>query len=173
MLGRFLAKRIPGARYIELPGIDHVPAVGDNAMEIADAIGEFLTGAGRRRSRPTPCSPPFSSPTSSARPRRPPNSATDDGAIFLTIITLMIRRNLAHFRGHEVKTTGDGVVATFDGPARGVRCACAIADETKPLGSTKPRAGLHTGEAAKSWATTTAALPFTLALASRRSLEGR
>ena len=56
-----------------------------------------------------------------------------------------IRRNLARFRGHEIKTTGDGILATFDGPARGVRCACAIAEEIKPLGI-EIRAGLHTGE---------------------------
>jgi class 3 adenylate cyclase len=51
----------------------------------------------------------------------------------------------ARFRGHEIKTTGDGILATFDGPARGVRCACAIADEIRPLGI-EIRAGLHTGE---------------------------
>ena len=56
-----------------------------------------------------------------------------------------IRRNLARFRGHEVKTTGDGFLATFDGPARRVRCACAIADEIRPLGI-EIRAGFHTGE---------------------------
>ena len=57
----------------------------------------------------------------------------------------MIRSNLARFRGHEVKTTGDGILATFDGPARGVRCACAVAEEIRPLGI-DVRAGLHTGE---------------------------
>ena len=56
-----------------------------------------------------------------------------------------IRRNLTRFRGHEVKTTGDGFLATFDGPARGVRCACAIAEEIRSLGI-EVRAGLHTGE---------------------------
>ena len=57
----------------------------------------------------------------------------------------VVRSNLARFRGHEIKTTGDGILATFDGPARGVRCACAIADEIRPLGI-EVRAGLHTGE---------------------------
>ena len=56
-----------------------------------------------------------------------------------------IRRNLGRFRGKEVKSTGDGILATFDGPARGVRCACAIAEEIRPLGI-DIRAGLHTGE---------------------------
>jgi len=57
----------------------------------------------------------------------------------------IVRRNLTRFRGREVKTTGDGFLATFDGPARGVRCACAILDEIKQLGI-EIRAGLHTGE---------------------------
>jgi len=57
----------------------------------------------------------------------------------------MIRSNLTRFRGREVKTTGDGILATFDGPARGVRCACSIVDEIRPLGI-EVRAGLHTGE---------------------------
>ena len=56
-----------------------------------------------------------------------------------------IQNNLTRFRGRKVKTTGDGILATFDGPARGVRCACAISEETRPLGI-EVRAGLHTGE---------------------------
>jgi class 3 adenylate cyclase len=56
-----------------------------------------------------------------------------------------IRRNLTRFRGNEVKSTGDGILATFDGPARGVRCACTIAEEIRSLGI-NVRAGLHTGE---------------------------
>jgi class 3 adenylate cyclase len=56
-----------------------------------------------------------------------------------------IRRSLSRFRGREIKTIGDGVLATFDGPARGVRCACAIANEIRPLGI-EMRAGIHTGE---------------------------
>jgi class 3 adenylate cyclase len=56
-----------------------------------------------------------------------------------------IRRSLFRFHGREIKTTDDGVLATFDGPARGVRCACAIAEQIRPLGI-EVRAGLHTGE---------------------------
>ena len=142
--GRYLAEHIPGARYIELPGKDHPPWIGDNADEISDAIEEFLTGA------------------------RPP--VTVDRVLATVLFTdivgstekaaalgdrrwrdlldthhATIRRNLARFRGHEIKTTGDGILATFDGPARGVRCACAIAEEIRPLGI-DVRAGLHTGE---------------------------
>ena len=57
----------------------------------------------------------------------------------------MVRRQLIRFRGREIKTMGDGVLATFDGPARAVRCGCAIRDEARQLGIVV-RAGLHTGE---------------------------
>ena len=57
----------------------------------------------------------------------------------------VIKRNLHRYRGREIKNTGDGILATFDGPARAVRCACEIADEVKQLGI-EIRAGLHTGE---------------------------
>ena len=59
----------------------------------------------------------------------------------------VVRRELRRFRGREVKTLGDGFLATFDGPARGIRCACAIRDGVRPLGI-EIRAGLHTGECA-------------------------
>jgi class 3 adenylate cyclase len=57
----------------------------------------------------------------------------------------LVRRELMRFRGHEVKTAGDGFLATFDGPARAVRCACSIRDAVRALGL-EIRAGLHTGE---------------------------
>ena len=68
----------------------------------------------------------------------------DDGKVVLKRV-LDRSRNLKRFRGNEVKSTGDGILATFDGPARGVRCACSIAEEIRPLGI-NVRAGLHTGE---------------------------
>jgi class 3 adenylate cyclase len=57
----------------------------------------------------------------------------------------MVRRHLGRFRGREIKTMGDGFLATFDGPARAIRCGCAIRDEARQLGIAV-RAGLHTGE---------------------------
>jgi pimeloyl-ACP methyl ester carboxylesterase len=142
--GRSFAKHIPGARLLELPGDDHLFFVGENADEIADAIEEFLTGARAPievdRVLATVLFTDIVGSTEKA-------AALGDRRWrdLLDNHHATIRRNLARFRGHEVKTTGDGILATFDGPARGVRCACAIADEIRPLGI-EVRAGLHTGE---------------------------
>jgi hypothetical protein len=83
--GRYLAEHVPGARYIELPGKDHGPWVGDNAMEIADAIEEFLTGT-RAPVTGGRVLPRFSLPISLAQPKRPRRAATAGGTIFSTII---------------------------------------------------------------------------------------
>lgn len=142
--GRFLASHIPGARYLELPGSDHPPMFGDNADEIADAIQEFLTGSRAPvevdRVLATVLFTDIVGSTEKA-------AALGDRRWrdLLDKHHATIRSNLTRFRGHEVKTTGDGILATFDGPARGVRCACSIVDEIRPLGI-EVRAGLHTGE---------------------------
>jgi class 3 adenylate cyclase len=142
--GRYLAKHIPGARYLELPGNDHPPWIGDNAEEISDAIEEFLTGS----------RPPVSLERVLATVLFTDIVGSTEKAAalgdrrwrdLLDTHHSTIRRNLTRFRGNEIKTTGDGVLATFDGPARAVHCACAIADEIRPLGI-EVRAGLHTGE---------------------------
>ena len=142
--GRFLAENIPGARYLELPGSDHVPFVGDNAPEIADAVEEFLTGS----------RPPVAIDRVLATALFTDIVGSTEKAValgdnrwrdLLDSHHAAIRRNLKRFRGNEVKSTGDGILATFDGPARGVRCACTIAEEIRPLGI-NVRAGLHTGE---------------------------
>lgn len=142
--GRFFAKRIPGSRYIELAGTDHLPFVGDNADEISDAIEEFLTGTLARatvdRILATVLFTDIVGSTEKAAAlgdRRWRDLLDNHHAI--------VRRNLARFRGQEIDTAGDGFFATFDGPARGVRCACTIAEEIRPLGF-EIRAGLHTGE---------------------------
>jgi class 3 adenylate cyclase len=139
-----IAAHIPGARLLELPGDDHIYFVGENADEISDAIEEFLTGSrapvGIDRVLATVLFADIVGSTEKA-------AALGDQLShdLLDNHHATIRRNLARFRGHEVKTTGDGFLATFDGPARGVRCAGAIAEEVWPLGI-EVRAGLHTGE---------------------------
>jgi class 3 adenylate cyclase len=142
--GRDVAAHIPGARLAEFSGNDHIFYVGDNADGIADAIEEFFTGAPARieadRVRATVLFTDIVGSTEKAAAlgdKRWRRLLDDHHAT--------IRRVLARFRGREVKTTGDGFLATFDGPARGVRCACAITEEIKSLGI-EVRAGLHTGE---------------------------
>jgi class 3 adenylate cyclase len=142
--GREMAAHIPGARLVELPGVDHIFYVGENAHEISDAIEEFLTGSRAPvtvdRVLATVLFTDIVGSTEKA-------AALGDQRWrdLLDSHHAIIRRNLARFRGHEVKLTGDGFLATFDGPARGVRCACAIAEEIRSLGI-EVRAGLHTGE---------------------------
>jgi len=142
--GRDVAAKIPGARLAEFPGIDHIFYVGEGADAISDAIEVFLTG-----SRGTAVADRILATVLFTDIVGSTEKATELGdqrwRHLLDDHNAMIRRNLARFRGHEVKTTGDGFLATFDGPARGVRCACAIAEEIKSLGI-DVRAGLHTGE---------------------------
>jgi class 3 adenylate cyclase len=129
---------------MEFPGIDHLFYVGEGADEIADAVEEFLTGSRAPvaidRVLATVLFTDIVGSTEKA-------AALGDQRWrdLLDNHHATIRRNLARFRGREVKTTGDGFLATFDGPARGVRCACAIAEEIRPFGI-EIRAGLHTGE---------------------------
>ena len=142
--GRDVAAHIPGARLVELPGVDHLFYVGENADEISDAIEEFLTGSRAPVAVDRVLATVLFTDIVGSTERA---AALGDQRWrdLLDKHHATIRRNLARFRGHEIKTTGDGFLATFDGPARGVRCACAIAEEIKPLGI-EIRAGLHTGE---------------------------
>jgi pimeloyl-ACP methyl ester carboxylesterase len=142
--GRDVAAHIPGAKLVEFSGTDHIFYVGDGSEKIADAIEEFFTGAPARIEADRVLSTVLftdivgsTEKAASLGDQRWRNLLDDHHTT--------IRRVLARFRGREVKTTGDGFLATFDGPARGVRCACTIADEIKLLGI-DVRAGLHTGE---------------------------
>jgi class 3 adenylate cyclase len=141
---RTLAKHIPGARYVELPGTDHFFFIGDNADDGADAMEEFLTGSHApvdvERVLATVLFTDIVGSTDKAEAlgdQRWRNLLANHHAA--------VRRNLDRFRGREIKTTGDGFLASFDGPARGIKCACSIADEVRRLGI-EVRAGLHTGE---------------------------
>jgi pimeloyl-ACP methyl ester carboxylesterase/class 3 adenylate cyclase len=143
--GRFLAQEIPGARFVELPGIDHLPFVG-NVDSLADAIQEFLTG-------------------------KPPVVVSDRVLTTILVIDMIdstgqaiglgderwralldsyrstVRRELRRFQGVERNTSGDGFIATFDGPGRAIQCAQAIVANVRMLG-VEIRTGLHTGECA-------------------------
>jgi pimeloyl-ACP methyl ester carboxylesterase len=140
---RYLADRIPGSRLIELPGADHLPWIGASDSLLGE-VEEFLTGV---RSAPEPdrvlatilLTDIVESTALAARlgDRRWRELVGRHNAL--------VRRQLERFRGHEIDTAGDGFVASFDGPARGIRCAQAIAESVTALGLSI-RAGLHTGE---------------------------
>ncbi|MEO6565419.1 MAG: alpha/beta fold hydrolase [Casimicrobiaceae bacterium] len=141
--GRDLVDRIPGARYIELPGRDHMPFVGDTDA-IVDEIQEFLTG---ERAVPEPdrilATVLFTDIADSTL-----RAAKMGDACWRDVLDrhhAMAARTIARFRGRAVKNTGDGFLATFDGPARAIHCAFAMRDEVARLGL-QMRAGLHTGE---------------------------
>lgn len=138
-----MAEHIPDAKLVELEGVDHLPFVGDS-QAVADEIQEFLTGV-----------------------RSPPESDRVLATVLFTDIVgstqraaelgdrewtdllgrhhRVVRRHLQRFRGRDVDTAGDGFLATFDGPARAIKCAVAIGEEIRGLGM-EIRAGLHTGE---------------------------
>jgi len=141
--GRYLARTIPDAKYVELAGIDHFPFVGDTDA-ILDEVEEFLTGV---RPAPEPdrvlATVLFTDIVASTE--RAVKVGDRRWRDLLDGYYALARREIDRFRGREVKTTGDGFLATFDGPARGIRCACAISDEAGRLGL-PIRAGLHTGE---------------------------
>jgi pimeloyl-ACP methyl ester carboxylesterase len=140
---RYMAKQIPGAKYVELDGIDHLPWVG-NPEAIFDEIEEFLTGV---RTGPDPdrvlATVMFTDIVeSTARAVELGDRAWRD---VLVRHHTLVRDELSRFRGREIDTAGDGFFATFDGPARAIRCACAISTSVRSLGI-DVRAGLHTGE---------------------------
>jgi pimeloyl-ACP methyl ester carboxylesterase len=141
--GRHLGRHIPGARYVEFPGNDHLPWLGD-ADAVLGEIQEFLTGA---RDAPEPdrvlATVLFVDIVGSTE--RAAALGDQRWRELLERFYAAVRREVERFRGREIDTAGDGVLASFDGPARGVRCASAIAGSVRPLGI-DVRAGVHTGE---------------------------
>jgi class 3 adenylate cyclase/pimeloyl-ACP methyl ester carboxylesterase len=141
--GRYVAEHIDGARYVELPGGDYWFFVGDTGP-LLDAIEEFVTGRLPRhevdRVLATVMFTDVVGSTDQAAGmgdrRWSELLATHDG---------LTRTELERFRGREIRATGDGFLATFDGPGRAVRCACAIRDAVRAIGI-QVRVGLHTGE---------------------------
>jgi class 3 adenylate cyclase len=139
----YLAEHIPDARLVELPGVDHPHFIGD-WKAVVDEVEEFVTGT--RNPRPTHrvlATVLFTDIVGSTE------QATRSGdrrwLDLLEAHNALVRRELDRYGGREVKTVGDGFVATFDGPARAVRCAQAITGGVRHLGL-EVRAGVHTGE---------------------------
>jgi pimeloyl-ACP methyl ester carboxylesterase len=140
--GRYIAERIPGARFLELPGDDHLPWI--DADQILDEVEEFLTGV-RRGPEPDRilATVLFTDIVGSTE-----KAAELGDRSWLELLgdhDALVRRELARFRGNEIDTAGDGFLASFDGPARAVRCASAITRGVRDLGL-DVRAGVHTGE---------------------------
>jgi class 3 adenylate cyclase len=140
---RYMAEHIPDAKLVELPGHDAMPTIG-NTDEVVYEIEEFLTGTRHAR---TPdrvlATVMFTDIVGSTE--RAAQLGDADWRSLLERHDSLVRRQLNRHQGREVKTIGDGFLATFDGPARGVRAASAIADAVRDRGI-EIRAGLHTGE---------------------------
>jgi class 3 adenylate cyclase len=141
--GRWIAGTVPGAKYVELPGDEHLIWAGD-VDELINEVEEFLTGSRAAREADRVLATVLFTDVVGSTQR-----ATELGdrrwRELLEQHHAIVRRQLERFRGREVDTTGDGFLATFDGPARAIRCACAIRDAVRAL-ELEIRAGLHTGE---------------------------
>jgi len=140
---QYMASQIPGAKYVELPGADHLPWVGLSEATL-DEIEEFLTGA-RPITEPDRVLATVLFTDIIGSTEHAVRMSDGPWRVLLEHHRAAVRRELARFRGREVGTAGDGFLATFDGPARAIRCACAIRDVVRSLGL-EVRAGLHTGE---------------------------
>jgi class 3 adenylate cyclase len=140
--GRYIARGISSARFVELSGDDHVPFVDPD--QIVDEVEEFLTGvrpiAGTDRVLATILFTDLVGSTEKA-------SELGDASwsSLLARHNDAVRRQLARFSGDEIDTAGDGFLALFDGPARAVRCGLAVCDAVRELGL-EVRVGVHTGE---------------------------
>jgi class 3 adenylate cyclase len=141
--GRWIAAQIPGAKYVELPGDEHLIWAGD-VDAVVDEVEEFVTG-----SRPVHepdrvlATVLFTDVVGSTQ--RAHELGDRRWRELLEEHHVIVRRALERFQGREVDTAGDGFLATFDGPARAIRCARAIVNGLRDVGL-DVRAGLHTGE---------------------------
>jgi class 3 adenylate cyclase len=141
--GRFMARQIPNAKYVEVPGSDHLLWTG-NTERVLDEVEEFLTGSRSAvESDRVLATVLFTDIVNSTK-----RAETIGDRAWHDVLdrhNAVVRREILRHRGHEVRTTGDGFLATFDGPARSIRCALAINEGIEALGL-QVRAGLHTGE---------------------------
>ena len=147
-VGKYVAQKLPSARFVEIPGIGHL-ALDPARAPIVGEVRRFLTELWNAAA------------WEQAEPDRMLATVLFTDIVHSTVKAIelgdrgwrellehhnaLVRRELLRFRGREVDTAGDGFLATFDGPARAIRCACAIVEGVKQFGLSV-RAGLHTGE---------------------------
>jgi class 3 adenylate cyclase len=141
---RLLAERIPNAKLVELPGIDHLYFIGEGTDQILDEMSKFLTGtdAAMVTDRVLATMLFLDIVGSTERAVAMGDEAWRE---LLNAYYALVRKELARFRGREIDTAGDGFFATFDGPGRAIQCAFAVTENIRRL-NLEVRAGVHTGE---------------------------
>jgi class 3 adenylate cyclase len=144
--GHDMAQKIPGAKYVELPGEDHLLQALDQELldRLLDEIEEFITGA-RHRLEPDRVLATVMFTDIVRSTERAAEMGDSRWHELLNNYYAVVRKELSVFRGREVNTAGDGLLATFDGPARAIRCAGSVRERLRALGL-EVRTGLHTGE---------------------------
>jgi pimeloyl-ACP methyl ester carboxylesterase/class 3 adenylate cyclase len=140
---RYLARRIPGAKLVELPGVDHIFWVGDGDA-ILDQVELFLTGQ-RQAVEPERVLATVQFTDIVQSTERAATLGDRKWRELLEKFQSMVREELKQHRGREIDTAGDGFLAAFDGPARAIRCAAAVRGGARSQGL-EIRAGVHTGE---------------------------
>jgi class 3 adenylate cyclase len=140
---RYMAQRIPAAKLVELPGEDHMAWFGDQDS-ILDEVEQFLTGR-RHAHEPERVLATVLFVDIAGSTARAATLGDNSWRELLETFYARVREVLHQYRGREINTSGDGLLATFDGPARAVRCAGAIRDTVRSL-NLEVRCGVHTGE---------------------------
>jgi class 3 adenylate cyclase len=142
--GRYLAEHVSGAIYNEIPGDDHFITDAETADFVADKIERFVTGSLHRPEPDRVLATVMFTHIADAI-ERAATMGEQRWSELLRRFYEVLRNELATFRGREIRTVSDGLLATFDGPARAIRCACSVRDKVTPLGL-HLRTGLHAGE---------------------------